>query len=56
MTCFAQTKIKGELKREECLEYFNPTNELHVKNTMINWTNIYFEILSLINLDKSINE
>jgi hypothetical protein len=52
MTCFVQTKIKNEMEKKDCFEFFNPTNDLHLKNTMINWTNIYFEILSLIDLNE----
>ena len=52
MTCFSQTKSTGSIERSKCLEYFNPEKENQKKNTMINWTNIYFEIFSLINLDQ----
>lgn len=51
MTCFAQSKLMNYGK-ERCLEYFNPRTERHKENTMINWTNIYLEIFSLIHLDK----
>jgi len=52
MTCFAQTKSFDTRKTRECLDFFNPLTLNHIKNTMINWTNIYFEIFSLIDLDK----
>lgn len=49
-SCFSQTKMKTTTKilsNDECKTFF-PFSELHYKNTLINWTNVYFEIFSLI--------
>ena len=50
-TCFVQTREILK-KSEDCLKFFNPVDEKHFRNTLINWTNIYLEIFALVNLNE----
>jgi hypothetical protein len=49
-SCFSQTMMKTSTKKlsnDDCKSFF-PFSELHFKNTLINWTNVYFEIFALV--------
>ena len=46
-SCFAQMEIKNT-SQESCNKQMNPLTELHYRNTLINWVNVYFETFALI--------
>ena len=48
-SCFAQSMTKYPRTKEFCLNQFNPLTQKHRDNTVINWTNVIFELVSLIN-------
>jgi hypothetical protein len=53
-SCFAQTSTGYPRTKEFCLHQFNPLTQHHLDNTVINWTNVIFELSSLIyQLDKN---
>lgn len=54
-SCFAQTSTKYPRTKEFCMNQFNPLTQRHKDNTVINWTNVIFELTSLTyQLDKKL--
>lgn len=47
-SCFSQTSTTYPHTEEFCMNQFNPLTHQHKDNTVINWTNVIFELLSLI--------
>jgi len=47
-SCFAQTTTTYPRTNEFCLHQFNPLTKKERDNTVINWTNVIFELVSLI--------
>ena len=47
-SCFAQTTTSWQRTEEFCMHQFNPLTQQHKDNTVINWTNVIFELVSLI--------
>jgi hypothetical protein len=55
-SCFAQTSTKFPRNKEFCMHQFNPLTQKHKDNTVINWTNVFFELTSLTyELDKKLS-
>jgi len=49
-SCFTQLNLKQFEANEKCEKIFNPLSELHFKNTLLNWTNVYLELFTIISL------
>jgi len=47
-SCFAETKEGWSRNNEFCLKQFGPLTIKHRRNTVINWTNVIFELVSII--------
>lgn len=50
-SCFSQFYTE-KLDLDDCKKQMNPLTELHFKNTLINWVNVYFELFALISLNE----
>jgi len=55
-SCFSQTSVKiksntkeGTSENNKCLKQFNPITKKHFDNTLINWTNVLFQLVSSVN-------
>jgi len=48
-SCFNQEQLKKNL---DCFKYFNPQTSKQIKNTKIIWTNVLFELLSILSPEK----